>query len=224
MKQVTQASLGALMLALISIPAQADSIGVLIFDTPSTTNVISDSVSAESMMPLSFTATTLAPAAPVVSSTQPVYSAAPAVSGGIGDLIPETVGAAIYGGSEPVVYVPGADETRARTVAAVEVVAAATPFEGDRLDMSGRDGSLRACYAAGGIAKQSDDLSYHCTYDAASTGAGQASTESAYIAAPGVDTGYNGTTNLRDEALIDCMQRGGSLIQLASNEAFACAM
>lgn len=230
MKQVTQASLGALTIALFSSFAHADSVGVIVYDSPATTasTMVVDSVSSGNIAPLSFTATTLAPADIQSYTSAPTtdYSV-DAVAPVVDPLIPETLGAALFGGSEPVVYIAPAGESRASTVAAVEAIDAATPLEGGRLDMSGRDGSLRACYAAGGIAKQHDDLSYFCTYDSASTGKGVGAVtaeSSRFIAPVGADTGYDGTTNVHDEALMDCMERGGSLIQLASNEAFACAM
>ncbi len=34
-----------------------------------------------------------------------------------------------------------------------------------KLDMSGADGSLRACYVNGGMAQQMNDLSYVCSYE-----------------------------------------------------------
>lgn len=213
MKNVTQAALGALTIALFSTFAHADTAGVLIYDAePAAASSTAGSV--------------------VYGSTE-TYAAAATTSygtatGGSVPAAPEAVGAALFGGSEPVVYIAPAGQTRAETVEAVEVVDAPRPNEGDSLDMSGRDGTLRSCYASGGIAKQSDDLSYYCTYDAASVGgpaaAAQTAEASPFIVSEDVDTGYNGTTNVRDEALMDCMERGGSLIQLASNNAFACAM
>ena len=141
----------------------------------------------------------------------------------LGVLSPETVGSTLYGSTDMVVHVPVPGESRAQTVAPVDVTnvpQAATPTEGQFVDMSGRDGTLRACYAAGGIAKQGQDLAYRCTFvqDAAPA------TQSAYIAPSGTDTGYDGSTDVEDPALLDCMSRGGSLIQLAGNGQYACAM
>lgn len=133
-------------------------------------------------------------------------------------------GAALLGGSNVAVYVPRVGEQTAQTVDAIEVNGlAAAPMEGELIDMSGVDGKLAACYANGGIVKQGQDFRDRCTYDKAST-AGPVAADSDFVAAPDVETGYNGTTNPQDEALMDCLARGGSLIQLAANNQFACAM
>lgn len=41
---------------------------------------------------------------------------------------------------------------------------AAAPGEGQPLDITGADGSLRACYVNGGMVWKSSDLAYVCTY------------------------------------------------------------
>lgn len=116
-----------------------------------------------------------------------------------------------------VTYEPGV-----QTIPAVEYTGAvAAPQEGQVLDMSGADGSLRACYANGGMAKQGDDLLSRCTYAQPSGGAATAYND--YITPAGVDTGYDGTTNHMDPQLQDCMLRGGSFVQLTNNN-YACAM
>lgn len=145
---------------------------------------------------------------------------------------PNALGASLFGSSDTVVYIdePGTD--RAQTVDAVLATEVAAPFEGASLDMSGVDGSLRACYEAGGIAKQADDLSYFCTYlttppsvtATASVTGGGVPVVGGSVLSQDTYTGYDGTTNVEDPVLIDCVERGGTLIQLASNEAFACAM
>ena len=131
--------------------------------------------------------------------------------------------APVYGSADVVVAVPQPGDVTVQTVEAVEFVAAAVPTGDGVLDMSGADGSLRACYENGGIAKQREDFSYFCNYqqDAPQQ---SASASSAYSLSADADSSYMGTTNIADEALIDCVNRGGSLIQLASNEQFACAM
>lgn len=135
---------------------------------------------------------------------------------------PEAYTAPIYGSGDVVVAIPQVNDAATQTVAAVEYVEpAAAPSASDTLDMSGADGTLRACYSNGGIAKQREDFSYFCNYEKS---APQTSTASAYTLPQGEDSSYQGTTNIADEALIDCVDRGGSLIQLAANEQFACAM
>ncbi len=144
----------------------------------------------------------------------------------LGVLIPETVEASIYGSTETVVRIPTADEVRSQTVAAVEFTQpVGAPDPNTPLDMTGADGSLRACYAAGGMASQSEDFNHYCNYEASAPGQQTtASAENSSVIPQGVDTGYNGTNNIADEALMDCVGRGGSLIQLADNGQYACAM
>lgn len=151
--------------------------------------------------------------------------ASPALSNDIGVLSPGAVEAAIVGSTDMIVHIPQTGD-RAQTVAAIDVtnrqLVTAYPGTGQMVDMSGADGSLRSCYANGGIAKQGQDLSYRCEFD---TAAGQGPvTQSAYVSSPSVDTGYNGSNDVEDPALLDCMARGGSLIQLSSNGQYACAM
>ena len=153
--------------------------------------------------------------------------AVPASADSIGVYSPETVGAAALGSSEMIVHIPNTTSQRSQTVAPIDVTniqqVNATPGDGQRLDMSGRDGSLRSCYANGGIAKQDQTLNYFCTFDERGS-ASSAAASSPYLTPQGVDTGYNGTNNVQDPALLDCVSRGGSLIQLAGNQQFACAM
>ncbi len=133
----------------------------------------------------------------------------------------QALSAPVYGSADVVVAIPMPGDTTVQTVDAVEFVAAAAPAANGNLDMSGADGSLRACYENGGIAKQREDFSYFCNYE---QDAPQQSASSAYSLSADEDSSYVGTTNIVDEALIDCVNRGGSLIQLAANEQFACAM
>lgn len=93
----------------------------------------------------------------------------------------------------------------------------ARPTASQKLDMSGGDGSLRACYANGGMAQQSGDLSYFCNYEPISAEA------SPHITPPGVETGYHGTQNALDATIQDCIARGGSLAQL-TNSNYVCVM
>lgn len=93
----------------------------------------------------------------------------------------------------------------------------ARPSATQKLDMSGGDGSLRACYANGGMAQQSGDLSYFCNYEPIAAEA------SPHITPPGVDTGYYGTQNALDATIQDCIVRGGSLAQL-TNSNYVCVM
>lgn len=156
--------------------------------------------------------------------------AGPAFADDLGLVSPGTVGSTIVGSSEMIVHVPVTGD-RAMTIAPIDVtniqLVNAYPGTGQLIDMSGGDGSLRSCYANGGIAKQGNDLGYRCEFD---TSAGQgplsqsASASSQYVSPTGVDTGYDGVNNVEDPALLDCMNRGGSLIQLSSNGQFACAM
>lgn len=135
---------------------------------------------------------------------------------------PEAYTAPVFGSGDVVVAIPQVNDTAVQTVAPVEYSGnVAAPLATATLDMSGADGSLRACYANGGIAKQREDFSYFCNYEKE---APQAATESAYTLPAGVESSYQGTSNIEDEALIDCVNRGGTLIQLALNEQFACAM
>lgn len=136
---------------------------------------------------------------------------------------PEMVTAPIYGSGDVVVAIPQVNDSAIQTVEAVEYVEpAAAPDASATLDMSGADGTLRACYSNGGIAKQREDFSYFCNYEKSTPQTSTAS--SAYTLPQGADSSYQGTTNIADEALMDCVNRGGTLIQLASNEQFACAM
>lgn len=152
--------------------------------------------------------------------------ASPVLANDLGVLSPGAVEATIVGSTDMIVHIPQTGE-RAQTVAAIDVtnvqLVNAYPGTGQLIDMSGRDGSLRSCYANGGIAKQGQDLAYRCDFDT-TAGQGPAATQSAYVSPPTVDTGYNGANNVEDPALLDCMARGGSLIQLSSNGQFACAM
>lgn len=156
------------------------------------------------------------------------FVAGPAFAEDLGLVSPGAVQSTIVGSSEMIVHVPQAGE-RAMTIAPIDVTniqqVDAYPGSGQRIDMSGRDGSLRSCYANGGIAKQGEDLIYRCVAD---TSSGQGplaqSASSQYVTPTGFDTGYNGVNNVEDPALLDCMGRGGSLIQLSSNGQFACAM
>jgi len=115
-----------------------------------------------------------------------------------------------------------------QTVQAIDVTNVqlinAQPGTGQLVDMSGRDGSLRSCYANGGIAKQGQDLAYRCEFDTAAGQGPLGQQESAFVVPTGVDTGYNGVSNVEDPALLDCVSRGGSLIQLSNNGQYACAM
>lgn len=151
--------------------------------------------------------------------------AAPVLANDLGIVSPGAVEATIVGSTEMIVHVPQTGE-RGITVAPIDVTGVqlvnAYPGTGQSIDMSGADGSLRSCYANGGIAKQGDDLVYRCEFDSAS-GQGPL-TQSAYVTPTNADTGYDGTSNVEDPALLDCMNRGGSLIQLSSNGQFACAM
>ncbi len=136
---------------------------------------------------------------------------------------PEAYTAPVYGSGDVVVSIPQVNDTATRTIDPVEYAGAiAAPSATATLDMSGADGTLRACYENGGIAKQREDFSYFCNYE---KDAPQETVEnSRYTLPAGADSSYQGTTNIADEALIDCVNRGGTLIQLAANEQFACAM
>lgn len=135
---------------------------------------------------------------------------------------PEAYTAPVYGSGDVVVAIPQVNDAAVQTVEAVEYVGAvAAPTATANLDMSGADGTLRACYANGGIAKQREDFTYFCNYEKT---APQEATASAYSLPADADSSYVGTTNIEDEALLDCVDRGGSLIQLAANGQFACAM
>jgi hypothetical protein len=130
--------------------------------------------------------------------------------------------APVYGSADVVIAVPRPGDVAVQSVDAVEYVEAAAPTSDGNLDMSGADGSLRACYANGGIAKQRQDFTYFCNYEQETAQASAA--PSPYSLAADEPSSYQGTTNIADEALIDCVNRGGTLIQLAANEQFACAM
>jgi len=149
-----------------------------------------------------------------------------ALANDLGVLSPGAVEATIVGSSDVVLHIPQTGE-RAQTVQAIDVtnvtLVNAQPGSGQIVDMTGSDGSLRSCYANGGIAKQGNDLTYRCEFDT-SNGQGPLSQQSAYVTPTGSDTGYNGSNNVEDPALLDCMSRGGSLIQLSSNGQYACAM
>jgi hypothetical protein len=155
--------------------------------------------------------------------------AGPAFAENLGVLSPGAVGATVVGSSEVVVHVPQTGE-RAMTIAPIDVTniqqVNAFPGTGQLIDMSGGDGSLRSCYANGGIAKQGQDLAYRCEVDTSNGQGplGQQAASSQYVTPTGLDTGYDGVNNVEDPALLDCMNRGGSLIQLSSNGQFACAM
>lgn len=156
------------------------------------------------------------------------FVAGPSLANDVGLYSPGTIGSTVVGSSEMVIQVPQMGE-RAQTVQAIDVTNIrqinAQPGFGQAVDMSGVDGSLRSCYANGGIAKQGQDLAYRCEFDTASgQGPLGGQQQSAYISPPTVDTGYNGVNNVEDPALLDCMDRGGSLIQLSNNGQFACAM
>ena len=136
---------------------------------------------------------------------------------------PEAYTAPVFGSGDVVVAVPQMGDTAVQSVAAVEYQGdVAAPTADQTLDMSGADGTLRACYAAGGIAKQREDFTYYCNYEKDTPATSTASSQ--YTLPAGADSSYQGTTNIEDEQLIDCVNRGGTLIQLASNEQFACAM
>lgn len=115
------------------------------------------------------------------------------------------------------------DPATPMTVDAIDITSltqlSVTAGSQQQIDMSGADGSLRSCYENGGIAKQGQDLSYFCAANEAAR-----VQSSSYIAPPTTNTGYNGTNNIQDTALVDCVERGGSLIQLADNGQYACAM
>lgn len=151
-------------------------------------------------------------------------SSGPAFADSLGLYSPETVGASALGSSEMIVHIPVAGE-RAQTVAPIDVTGQqlvnAMPGDGRTIDMSGRDGSLRSCYTNGGIARQGQDLSYRCEFEDTTV---RTAESSPYITPQGADTGYYGTNNVEDPALVDCVSRGGTLIQLAGNQQFACAM
>lgn len=156
-------------------------------------------------------------------------AAGPSFAEDIGLLSPGTIGSTLHGSSEVVLQLEQSGE-RAQTIPAIDVTNVqlinAQPGTGQLVDMTGRDGSLRSCYSNGGIAQQGQDLAYRCEFDtAAGQGPlGQQQQESAYVVPTGVETGYDGVSNVEDPALLDCVGRGGSLIQLSNNGQFACAM
>jgi len=154
--------------------------------------------------------------------------ATPVLANDLGVVSPGAVGSTIVGSSDVVLHVPQTGD-RAQTIGAIDVtnvqLVNAYPGTGQLLDMSGQDGSLRSCYANGGIAQQGQDLAYRCEFDTANgQGPLGQQQESAYVQPTSVDTGYNGVSNVEDPALVDCVSRGGSLIQLSNNGQFACAM
>lgn len=153
----------------------------------------------------------------------------PVSANDLGVVSPGAVGSTIVGSSDVVLHLPQTGD-RAQTVEAIDVtnidLINAVPGSGQVVDLSGRDGSLRSCYANGGIAQQGQDLVYRCEFDT-SDGQGplaQQSQQSQFVSAPNADTGYDGVSSVEDPALIDCVSRGGSLIQLSNNGQFACAM
>jgi len=154
--------------------------------------------------------------------------ATPVLANDLGVVSPGAVGSTIVGSSDVVLHVPQTGD-RAQTIDAIDVtnisLVNAQPGTGQLLDMSGGDGSLRSCYANGGIAQQGQDLAYRCEFDTAGGQGPLAQQEqSAFVSPAYVDTGYNGVNNVEDPALVDCVSRGGSLIQLSNNGQFACAM
>jgi len=135
---------------------------------------------------------------------------------------PEAYTAPVYGNGDVVVAIPQVNDSAIQTVDAVEYVEpVGAPSAMATLDMSGADGTLRACYENDGIAKQREDFTYFCNYEKE---VAQPATASAHSLPADAHSSYQGTTNIVDEALIDCVNRGGTLIQLAANEQFACAM
>jgi len=156
-------------------------------------------------------------------------AAGPSFANDIGLLSPGTIGSTVHGSSDVVLQIEQSG-ARAQTVAAIDVtniqLVNAQPGTGQLVDMTGADGSLRSCYANGGIAQQGQDLAYRCEFDtsAGQGPLGQQQQQSAYVVPAGVDSGYDGVSNVEDPALLDCVSRGGSLIQLSNNGQFACAM
>ena len=156
-------------------------------------------------------------------------AAGPSLANDVGLLSPGTIGSTVVGSSDVVLQIERSGE-RAQTVAAIDVtniqLVNAQPGTGQLVDMTGADGSLRSCYANGGIAQQGQDLAYRCEFDtsAGQGPLGQQAQESAYVLPTGADSGYNGVANVEDPALLDCVSRGGSLIQLSNNGQYACAM
>jgi len=94
--------------------------------------------------------------------------AGPSFAQDIGLLSPGTVGSTLHGSSEVVLQIEQSG-TRAQTIDAIDVTNVnlidAHPGSGQLVDLSGRDGSLRSCYANGGIAQQGQDLAYRCEFD-----------------------------------------------------------
>jgi len=145
-------------------------------------------------------------------------AAGPSFANDIGLLSPGTIGSTVHGSSDVVLQIEQSG-ARAQTVAAIDVtniqLVNAQPGTGQLVDMTGADGSLRSCYA-----------NYRCEFDtsAGQGPLGQQQQQSAYVVPAGVDSGYDGVSNVEDPALLDCVSRGGSLIQLSNNGQFACAM
>ncbi len=149
----------------------------------------------------------------MVSAAAPIYNPAPARTSVSTTASPAPVytPAAASGASRAAASpYPGLNVVHADSVAA-------RPSSTQKLDMSGGDGSLRACYANGGMAQQSDDLSYFCNYEPI------VAESSPHITPPDVDTGYRGTQNALDATIQDCIFRGGSLAQL-TNHNYVCVM
>ena len=74
----------------------------------------------------------------------------------------ETYIAPIYGQNDLIVAIPQVSEHSAIEYADIDSLK--TPKQGDILDMSGADGTLRGCYANQGIAKQLESFEYICNY------------------------------------------------------------
>lgn len=108
---------------------------------------------------------------------------------------------------------------------------APAPDPSKPLDMSDSDGSLRACYANGGIAIQRADLQNYCSYEsprpAASTnslGFGDLPPGAGDNVLPmGAHSDYAGAASVDDSAILECVERGGKPVQL-TNMNWACAM
>lgn len=96
------------------------------------------------------------------------------------------------------------------------------------LDISGRDGTLRSCYANGGVAKQTSGGRYRCYHDDPLDDPldwkTQKTTDVPERTQVPASSFGNGSSQIDDPALLDCLQRGGSLIQSAENGQYACAM
>ena len=140
----------------------------------------------------------------------------------IDKLLLQINGASTYGATpEVVVQVPYGQQT-AEAPVPLDANVGARPSETTVLDMTGADGTLRACYAHGGMASQSTNLNYYCKYESLSVGA-TANSGSNYILPPDAPTNYFGSADAGDDHIADCVGRGGTLIQL-TNSNWACAM